>query len=144
MIVPDLTRPLSILEQVQSPASDNAKSLQTFGPTLNEAERVYERNGAAHHLVSVARISTDVLLGHGARVSAFYRRLGETPVLDTASRPARDQVLRAELPIRVPVPGEVVIVSPLSASEAVPEAVAAQVGGFGISGFGVSQFGIGG
>lgn len=142
MTIPDLTRPLSIVQQAQSPESDNARTLQTFGPTANESTTQYSRNGATHNIVSLQRVSADLSLGHGARVAAFYRRLDETPVLDPTGRSTRDQVLRAELTPRLSAPAEIVIVSPASVPVGVPLAVQVQIGSpFGIGGFGIQGFG---
>jgi hypothetical protein len=142
MTVPDLTRPLSIVQQAQSPEGDQSRRLQTFGPTANESTTQYSRNEAAHNVVTLQRVSPDLTLGHGARVAAFYRRLDESPVLDPTTRNTRDQVLRAELRPRVAAPGEIVIVSPAAAPAGVPLAVPAQLGSpFGIGGFGIQGFG---
>jgi hypothetical protein len=142
MIVPDLTRPLSVVQQAQSPEGADARVLQTFGPTTNELTNQYSRNGATHNIVSLTRVSSDVLLGHSARVAAFYRRLDETPVIDPAGRDTREQVLRAEVALRPPAPIQVVVVAPAVAPEGVPLAAAAQLGApFGIDGFGVGGFG---
>lgn len=142
MIEPDLTRPIEIVEQAQSPAGDESRKLQSFGPTVNESTTQYSRNGATHNIVTLQRVSPDLTLGHGARVAAFYRRLDESPVLDPTSRNTRDQVLRAELRPRVAVPGEIVIVSPAAVPAGVPLAVPVQIGSpFGIGGFGIQGFG---
>lgn len=141
MIVPDLTRPESVVLQIQSPESEGAQKLQTFGPTQNERTTTYARNGAAHNLVGAERVSADLMLGHGARVAGFYRRLSQTPALDPASRATRDRVLRTEVPFVASAPAELQIVSPVETTLAGPLAVPAQLGGFGVSGFGVYDFG---
>lgn len=142
MRTPDLTRPLSIVQQAQSPDGEGGRTLQTFGPTRNESTTQYSRNGATHNIVSLQRVSPDLALGHGARVSAFYRRLAEVPVLDPTSRGTREQVLRAELMPTISRPVQIRITTPAAVPVGAMLAIPAQVGSpFGITPFGTGGFG---
>jgi hypothetical protein len=143
MTIPDLTRNSVLRGEAQSPDSDRGDSLQTFGPTLNEGGLDYTYGTGSHRIVAFQRVSSDIAVGHQARVTAFYRRLRESPVLESTSRKFKDQVLRSEIPVRVtPLP-------PLAVTQAdAPAAVSpptpptpAPSAPFGIAYFGVSGFG---
>lgn len=141
MIIPDLTRNPVLLGEAQSPDSDRGDSLQTFGPTLNEGGLDYAYGAGAHRVVAFQRVSPDIAVGHQARVTSFYRRLREPPVLEATSRRFKDQILRSETPVRVVPPSPLMVAQAEFSAPSPPSPPSAPSAPFGIAHFGVSGFG---
>lgn len=143
MTIPDLTRNSALIGEAQGPDSDRGDVLQTFGPTLNEGGIDYAYGAGAHRVVAFQRVSSDIALGHQARVAAFYRRLRESPVLESTSRGFKDQILRSETPIRVPAPppltvtqADISFLVPVSSTPMLAPSAPFGIAYFGVSGFG--------
>lgn len=68
----------------------------TTGPSTNETSFAYSYGGVTHNIITLARVSPDVLLVHQAKMTGFYIKVGESPEdVTPVPRDAKDLLLRS-------------------------------------------------